>query len=321
VIRLRVLVTGGAGFIGSHFVEEFMKKHKVYVFDNLERCGDVNLKEIGFNMERLYEGEIEVHYDFNDCRKCILRVKPHVIIHTAAQVGIPTSVHHPLYDMDVNIGGTINICQACVEAGIKPYIVFTSSRAVYGEPEYLPVDENHPIKANSQYGISKYAAEQYLLMYMREYGLKPIILRLTTIYGERQYGMEEQGIVAWMIKCVLEGKTFNFFGDAANFIRDPTYVKDVVKIAKAAIEKDMVGEVFNVGTGSPVRLGDLLNLIEMIAGKKIKKRRVKPREADVTAHITDTSKMLSKLRCYPDTPLWTGLERTINWAKKAWGYE
>jgi nucleoside-diphosphate-sugar epimerase len=219
--------------------------------------------------------------------------------------------------MEVNIGGTINVCEAMKENEKKPILIYTSSRSIYGEPQYLPVDEKHPPNPNGQYNVAKLTGEYYLRCYMQNYDIRPVIFRLSTTFGERQWGYEEQGVVAYMVFCASQGKTFTFFGDGLQ-LRDPTYVKDVIEAMMLAVEKPevSVGQTFNIGAGwmNAITLRGLARSVSEVVGNRLKTSYGAPRMADVRRYVTDYSKAEKLLGWKPKTHLVDGLVNLWSWA-------
>ncbi|HEX3033100.1 MAG TPA: NAD-dependent epimerase/dehydratase family protein, partial [Bacillota bacterium] len=195
---MKVLVTGGAGFIGSHIADKLVEKgHEVVVVDNLSTGSRDNVNA----MCTFYE------LDITDARleQIFCREKPQIVIHHAAQIEVPKSLAAPALDANVNILGTINILECCRRYGVTK-LVYASSAAVYGTPAYLPIDEKHPISPLSNYGVSKYAAELYIKCYAQLYGVDYTVLRYANVYGPRQSHSGEGGVISIFASGLLAGK-------------------------------------------------------------------------------------------------------------------
>jgi UDP-glucose 4-epimerase len=236
---MKVLVTGGAGFIGSHVVDALVKKgDEVVIIDNFSTGFEKNLNPVA----KLYRLSI--------CDTTIDRIfereKPQVVIHLAAQTSVTRSITDPIFDAGVNILGSLNVISNCVKTSVRR-IVYASSSALYGTPEYLPVDEKHPMKSLSPYGISKHTVEHYLFQNQTLHGLSFIVLRYANVYGPRQNPRGEGGVVAIFAGKMLGGEQPTIYG-LGDKSRDYVYVDDVVRANIMAVESDETG-IFNIGTG------------------------------------------------------------------------
>jgi len=235
---MSVLVTGGAGFIGSNIVDALVNKgSKVIIIDNLSTGFKHNVNASA----KLYPLDI-----CDDALKDIFKKeKPQVVIHLAAQTSVIKSIENPAFDAKVNILGSLNVLSNCVKFGVKR-IVYASSCAVYGNPVYLPVDEKHPINPLSYYGTSKHTVEHYLYQYHLLYGLPYIILRYANVYGPRQNPRGEGGVIAIFAGKMLHGEQPIIFG-CGDKSRDYIYVDDVVQANLLAMESHDIG-IYNIGT-------------------------------------------------------------------------
>ncbi|GBF36637.1 UDP-glucose 4-epimerase [Methanofervidicoccus abyssi] len=298
--NVRILVTGGAGFIGSHVVDHLLENnYTVIVLDNLSTG---NIKNLNKKVEFI-KGDIrDKDLDFRDIDG---------IIHLGAQVNVRTSLKEPLYDCDVNIMGTLNILETMRRYDVEK-IVFASSVAVYGDPKYLPVDEEHPKEPLSPYGLSKYCSEKYIELYGDLYGIDYTILRYSNVYGERQNPRGEAGVVCIFIESMLKGKTPTIFGDGYQ-TRDFVYVGDVAKSTIMAL--NWKNKVVNIGTGRETSINHLYNIIADILNFKEKPVYSDPREGEIYRMVVSIERALD-LQWKPTVDLREGIRRTVEWMKK-----
>lgn len=239
VKQLKVLVTGGAGFIGSHLVDRLIESgHQVVVVDNLSKgnCIFVHPKA-QFILEDITAPRLGGIFKLE---------QPEVVFHEAAQIDVQTSVRKPQADAQVNIQGTINVLEACINSGVKK-VIYASSAAAYGNPQYLGIDEQHPIDPLSPYGISKHTAEHYLKVYHQLHGLKYTVLRYANVYGPRQDIQGEGGVVSIFINKLLRNQSLTIDGSGEQ-TRDFIYVHDVVRANLASLDYGD-NQIVNVGTG------------------------------------------------------------------------
>jgi CDP-paratose 2-epimerase len=332
----KILVTGGAGFIGTNAAKHFFKKGwKVVIFDDLSRAGtEFNLndlkKELGKSLEFI-KGDIVT--DSKLLEKAVSKVD--VVLHLAAQVAVTTSVLNPREDFMINALGTFNVLEAVRMSKNKPMVIYSSTNKVYGSLPSLEVvekktrfvfkdkilnkggvNEETSTDFHSPYGCSKGAADHYVLDYGRIYGFKTVVFRQSCIYGEHQMGVEDQGWVAWFAIAAMLGKKITLFGNGKQ-VRDLLYVGDLVRLYELAIKKiDKVsGEAFNVG-GGPENTLSLLECFEMLERKlniKIEPAMDKPRAGDQPIFIADTSKAKSLLGWEPLVSVEEGVGRMLSW--------
>ncbi|MFA5927770.1 MAG: NAD-dependent epimerase/dehydratase family protein, partial [Candidatus Margulisiibacteriota bacterium] len=249
----KFLVTGGAGFIGSHIVDALVKEgHKVVVFDDLSTGFKRNI-----NPEASFiEASVR---DSGKIKEVFAKEQIEYVVHLAAQIDVRKSTDDPVYDAETNILGALNIVKTAVESNVKKFIYISTGGALYGEPKYLPADEGHPIHPLCPYGISKYTLEHYLYYYAWEKKLNYTVLRLPNVYGPRQNPEGEAGVVAIFINALLAGKTPILFG-FGKATRDYVYVGDVVRAVISAITKGD-GETINLGWGKEVSVQMILDTI------------------------------------------------------------
>ena len=258
---MKVLVTGGAGFIGSHLVDEASEEgYDVVTIDNLNNGKLENLNKDA----KFYKVDI---VDIDNLSLVFEKEKPDYIIHLAAQISLRESLKNPIYDAEQNILGSINILECCRKFNVKK-VVYASSAAVYGFPKYLPVDEKHPINPFSPYGVSKHTVEHYLQYYHENFEIDYIILRYSNVYGERQDPLGEAGVIAIFIDKLKKGERPIIFGDGEQ-TRDFVYAKDVVEANLLALEKETENKVFNISTNTETSVNELFKKIKEIMNSNI----------------------------------------------------
>ncbi|MBW9222944.1 SDR family oxidoreductase [Methanothermococcus sp. SCGC AD-155-K20] len=297
---MRLLITGGAGFIGSHAVDASLKNnYNITVLDNLTMGNLENLKNK------------KVKFIKSDIRDKNLNFKDiDAVIHLGAQINVRTSLERPIYDGDVNILGTLNILESMRKYDVEK-IVFASSAAVYGNPKYLPVDEDHPKEPMSPYGMSKYCGERYIKLYNEMYGINYTILRYSNVYGERQDPKGEAGVISIFIDSMLNNKAPAIYGDG-NQTRDFVYVGDVAKGTLMALR--WKNEIVNIGTGMETTINELYDIIANTIYFKEKPRYSTPREGEINRMVMSIDRAM-KLQWSPNITLREGIKRTVNWMK------
>ncbi len=294
----RILVTGGTGFIGSHLVEELVKEgYDIVVVDNLSRGKIENLNSV-IKGVKLIQGDITNLDLIND----IVR-KVDVVYHLAALSRVIPSIQNPELCFKSNVVGTEIIARLC--AKYKKKLIFSSSREVYGDAEYIPVDEKHPLNPKNPYGASKVAGEKIIEAYSKSYGLDYVILRLGNVYGERDF---ERVIPLFIDKC-LKGDDLVVYG--GNQILDFVYISDVIDTLLKAADMSNDNDKFNVGSGVGVKIIDLAKLIKGVINTNSKILIGNPRKGEVEEFIADISKIKKSLGWRPDVKLEEGLNDTI----------
>lgn len=330
------LITGGAGFIGSNLARRLLSQGKqITIFDNLSRLGAKrNLTwlatEFGDNSFRLIEADVR---DRDAVNKAI--VGQNVVIHLAGQVAVTTSVFNPREDFEINAEGTFNVLEAARQFGNDPIVIYASTNKVYGGMDDVPVVlrndrweyENLPYGASeyqnldfhSPYGCSKGTGDQYVRDYYRIYGLRTIVFRQSCIYGPRQFGIEDQGWVAWMVIAASTGKPITIFGDGRQ-IRDLLHVDDLIDVYQFAIEKiDLAkGQVFNIGGGPANTLSvwsELGPLLSNLIGKEIKVTYSDWRPGDQKVFVADIRKANQELGWEPKISAVDGVRKLFDWVQ------
>jgi len=306
---VKILVTGGAGFIGSHVVDAYVSAgHEVAVIDNLSsgQSGNVNPAA---QMNRL---DIR---DQEGVAATIASFKPEIVNHHAAQSEVPKSVADPMYDASVNIVGGLNILKASVDHGVKKLIFSSTGGALYGEPDVVPADEDHPVRPLSPYGTSKYSFEQYLGTFMRTFGLEYTVLRYANIYGPRQDFMAEEGrVIAIFASRMLAGKAVTIDGDGEQS-RDMLHVADVATANIHALDRG-AGGVYHVSTGIPVTINDLFRKLALLTDYKLAPNYGPARKGDVYRIALDNSRARRDLGWEPRMQLEEGLSLTVDYFRE-----
>jgi|Deesub1362A_J573_1020465.scaffolds.fasta_scaffold00051_148 UDP-glucose 4-epimerase len=300
--KMKVLVTGGAGFIGSNTVDLLISEgYEVVVIDDLStgKKEYINREAIFYRASILDELNDIIKKEEIDC-----------VLHMGAQVQVRKSLEDPVFDSQVNILGSINLIENCLD--VEKFVYASSGGAIYGEPEYLPVDEEHPVKPLSPYGVSKFAVENYLHSFSKTYGLKYVSLRYGNVYGPRQDPYGEAGVVAIFAKRMLDGNRPKINGDG-NQTRDFVYVKDVAKANLMAIEKKVSSQAFNIGTGRETSVNEIFNTIRSILGKNITPIYGPPIKGEVYRICLDIKKAKKKLGWRPEIGLENGIRELLEY--------
>ena len=310
----RVLVTGGAGFIGSHLVEALVRRgDEVVVLDNFSTGRRENLKPL-LKQVRLARADVR---DFDTVRRRMQGVS--LVFHLAAVSSVPLSVDEPLDTFDANLRGTWNVLEAARLAGVRR-VVFISSASVYGADCPVPFREDMPLKGSSPYATSKLVGEQLCDLYLRLYGLQTVALRLFSVYGPRQNPHSQYAnVIPAFATCVLHGKTPTIYGTGEQ-TRDFVFVKDVVRaLLQAARRRAVVGQVVNVGSGQQTSVKELLRLVQEVLGTDIPPRHAPLKPGDDPRTCADTTRARTLLGLNRLTPFRKGLRITCRWFKEYYG--
>jgi len=313
---MRVLLTGGAGFIGSHVMDRYIQEgHHVVVVDDLSTGREENLnpKAIFYKMDIRDRGVMDVFE----------RERPDVVNHHAAQMDVRRSVDDPVFDADVNILGMLNLLEASCRYDVKRFIFASTGGAIYGEQEYFPADEDHPTRPLSPYGVSKLAGETYLFYYKMQYGLDYVTLRYSNVYGPRQNPHGEAGVVAIFTERMLRGGQPIINGDGTQ-TRDFVYVGDVVEANLLAlrfnssdpslplIKSGASGTgIFNIGTGIETNINHLFKTLKEITRADVEEVHGPPKEGEQKRSVIDFKKAERVLGWRPRIGLVEGLKKTV----------
>ncbi|WNQ10274.1 NAD-dependent epimerase/dehydratase family protein [Paenibacillus aurantius] len=298
---MNVLVTGGAGFIASHLVDELIALgHAVHVVDNLSTGREENLNPHAV-LHRM---------DIRDDRLADVfrEVKPEAVFHHAAQIDVQTSLKQPLLDAEINILGTIAILEQCRDYGVRK-LIYASSAAVYGTPDYLGVDEKHPVRPLSFYGISKHTPEHYIQAFAALCGLDYTILRYANVYGIRQDPKGEGGVISIFVDKLLRGERPLIFGNGEQ-TRDFIYVKDIVRANLAALTQGS-GGLYNVSWNEQTSVNRLLDVMCGLSGRDFNPVYGPARPGDIEHSRLDNQAALDGLGWKPVYPLEEGLKETL----------
>jgi len=304
---MKILVTGGAGFIGSHVADAYIEMgHEVVIVDNLStgRMENVNPKAQFFKMN-IHDKEI---FDVFKAEKF------DIVNHHAAQMDIRLSVADPVYDATNNIIGTINLLQASVKNNVKKFIFISSGGAIYGEQEYFPADEKHPTRPLSPYGITKLTGEKYIYYYHHVYDLNYVILRYANIYGPRQNPNGEAGVVAIFSNKLLTGEQPIINGNGLQ-TRDYVYVRDVVDANLKAVDYND-NECFNIGTGIETDVNELFNCLNHLTGAVTEEVHGPAQPGEQLRSVLNIDKAKRLLNWTPQTSLEEGLVKTVEFFKE-----
>ena len=307
---MKVLVTGGAGFIGSHIADALIKQgHQVVVVDNLATGFLENINpNVKFYKMSVCDAELTNIFE---------RERPEIVSHQAAQMVIAKSVDEPIFDAQENILGSLNVILNCVRFRVKRIIYASSGGAIYGEPQYLPVDERHPINPLSQYGISKHTVEHYLYLYGLQYRLNYVVLRYPNVYGPRQNPDGEAGVVAIFAGQMLRGEKPTIFG-SGDKTRDYTHVSDVVAANLLAMERGN-NAIYNIGTGVETSDREMFDTLAKVLGYSGNPLYAPVRTGEIYRIYLDATKARKELGWQARLSLKEGLAQTVSYYQTRFG--
>jgi UDP-glucose 4-epimerase len=306
---MRILVTGGAGFIGSHTVDALVREGagEVAVLDDLSagKRDRLNAKA------RFHQADLR---DAAAVREVLAREKPEVIYHLAAQMDVRRSVADPAFDAQVNLVGFLNLMEAARSHGLRRVIFSSTGGAIYGEQDTFPCDEDHPRRPVSPYGVAKLSTEAYLFFYRAQYGIDYLALRYANVYGPRQDPHGEAGVVAIFCGRILSGKPCTIFGDGST-TRDYVYVGDIVRANLAALRATASGVALNIGTGVETTVNQLHAALAQAAGDARAPEYAPMRPGEQLRSVISPARAESMLNWEPVMALRDGLAETFRYFK------
>lgn len=304
---LKILVTGGAGFIGSNLVDRFISLgHQVVIIDDLSTGNKENINpEAKFYLMDIRSKKLE---------QVFKNERLDIVCHHAAQINLRKSLEDPLFDSEINIFGTINLLKSCVKHKVPKFIFASTGGALYGEQEYFPADEKHPIRPASPYGFSKFVVERYLDFCEKSYGIKYVSLRYANVYGPRQNPEGEAGVIAIFCERFFDKNKAIINGDGEQ-TRDFVYVEDVVEANVLALEFKESG-AFNIGTGVETSVNTIFGLLKQKIGIDQKEIHAPPIPGEQERSVLDFSRAKKLLGWEPEYDLIKGIEKTIEFYRK-----
>ena len=307
---MRILVTGGAGFIGSHTVDALVASGagEVSVLDD---CSTGKREQVNAKAT-LYQTDLR---DAAAVATVVEQARPEIIFHLAAQMDVRRSVADPAFDAQVNLVGFLNLIESARRHGLRRVIFSSTGGAIYGEQDEFPCSEDHPLRPVSPYGVAKLATEAYLFFYKVEYGIDYLALRFGNVYGPRQDPHGEAGVVAIFCGRILDGKPVAIYGDGTQ-TRDYVYVGDVVRAVVTAAKSSASGIALNIGTGIETNVNDLYSTLAGIADFPTRAEHAAARPGEQKRSVISPARAERELGWRPDKKLADGLEETFKYFKQ-----
>lgn len=298
---MNIAILGGCGFIGSHLAEMLSEEgHSITIFDHLNATRR-NLEYIQ-NMVRFVGGDFT---NVSDVARAIEGAE--IVVHLISSTLPGNSLKNPIYDIETNVVGSINLFEQCVKADVRKVVFISSGGTVYGIPQSTPIKETHALNPINPYGLSKMVIEKYLGLYFYHYGMDYFVLRLSNPYGGRQNPMTGQGVIASWMHRAKNGKPIEIWGDGT-VVRDYVYIKDAVRALKLATLVNSDQKVLNVGSGKGYSLLQVREVLEEIIGKQVPVTFKNVRRVDVPINVLDISLIKSVLGWEAEIDLKDGMD-------------
>ena len=304
---MKILLTGGAGFIGSHIADLLIEEgHDIAILDDLSngKVENINPKATFYHLNILDKKLADI----------FKKERTEVVIHHAAQISVRDSVKNPIHDMEINIKGSLSLLEHCIKHNIKKFIFASTGGALYGEQDYFPADENHPTRPLSPYAIAKLSTEKYLFFYYNTYNLPYISLRYANVYGPRQDPYGEAGVVAIFTQRMLQGNQPVINGDGKQ-TRDFTYVYDVARANLLALKREVTGEI-NISTGIETPINQIFDEIKKSTLSSVPELHGPPMPGEQLRSVLSSGKAKRVLGWEPNTSLTEGLKSTVAFFQK-----
>lgn len=304
---MKILVTGGAGFIGSHLVRRLIQnRHEITILDNLSTGSLDHLPETGFTFWQMDTRDIAI-------RKKVILAHFDAIVHLAAQTMVDSSIRNPYFDADENVMGTVNVLEAARISGVKR-VIFASTAAAYGDKEesLLPLHENLSLTPLSFYGLTKVTIEHYLSLYHTLYNLDYVVLRFANVYGERQGDKGEGGVISIFAKRIAANKNLTIFGDGTQ-TRDFIYAGDIAEGIIKALVTEHVNNVYNLSTQTEISLNELVRTFSRAVERTLTPSYTVARDGDIYRSSLSNKKAKKYLNWQPMVTLEEGLRRTVQY--------
>ncbi|MHA2346204.1 MAG: NAD-dependent epimerase/dehydratase family protein [Candidatus Hodarchaeales archaeon] len=306
---MKILVTGGAGFVGSHLINDLLNQdHEIICLDNFSTGKMANIENVKDNIT-IIEGDIR---KLSILQSAIVNVD--CVFHLAAQISVSHSIRDPSFDASININGFINLLDVALNASVKRIVYVSTGGAIYGDPKVIPAKEIAQEDPISPYGISKLVGEKYLKWYNKTHGLSYAVIRPSNIYGPHQDPLGEAGVISIFLGRVFSQLPVEIFGNGSD-TRDYIYVKDIADICIKAMNSDK-NDTYNAGTGIETTLLELIDVVSKVTNRTVEKKFCPPRPGDVKKIALDSSKAKSELNWSPTTNLKEGIQHTWKWYKE-----